>query len=87
VPIHSAVIALGFLDYVASVKGKKLFPKMKPDTLGRWAGSWSKWFGRYRRDIGLGERWKDFHSFRHGWKTAARGAGHSGGFSRRDQRP
>jgi integrase len=74
VPLHSTVIALGFLDYVASVKGKKLFPKMKPDSIGRWAGSWSKWFGRYRHEIGLGGRWRDFHSLRGTWKTAARGA-------------
>jgi integrase len=74
VPIHSAVIALGFLDYVKSVKGKKLFPKIRVDSIGRWAGNWSKWFGRYRNNIGLGGRWRDFHSFRHGWKTAARGA-------------
>lgn len=75
VPIHSAVIALGFLDYVKSVKGKKLFPQIRQDSIGRWAGNWSKWFGRHRRDLGLGDRWKDFHSFRHGWKSAARGAG------------
>jgi integrase len=74
VPIHSAVIELGFLDYVRSVKGRKLFPRIKVDSIGRWAGNWSKWFGRYRNDIGLGARWRDFHSFRHGWKTAARGA-------------
>jgi integrase len=71
VPIHSAVIALGFLDYVKSMKGRKLFPKVRVDSIGRWG---SKWFGRYRNDIGLGGRWRDFHSFRHGWKTAARGA-------------
>lgn len=75
VPIHSAVIALGFLEYVKSIKGKKLFPNVQQDSIGRWAGNFSKWFGRYRKDIGLGGRWKDFHSFRHGWKTAARGAG------------
>src|SRR6266404_1616179 len=27
-----------------------------------------------RRSLGLTERYKDFHSFRHTWKTAARGA-------------
>jgi hypothetical protein len=75
VPLHSAVIALGFLDYVQSVKGRKLFPRIKVDSIGRWSGNWSKWFSRYRNDIGLGGRWRDFHSFRHGWKTAARGAG------------
>jgi integrase len=75
VPIHSAVIALGFLDYVRTVKWPKLFPRIKVDSIGRWAGNWSKWFGRYRADIGLGGRWRDFHSFRHGFKSACRGAG------------
>jgi integrase len=74
VPLHRAVIELEFLDYVATVKGKKLFPKIRPDARGRWSGPWSKWFGRYRRDLGLNARWTDFHSFRHTWKTAARAA-------------
>jgi integrase len=74
VPLHKKVINLGFLDYVRTVRGKKLWPKIAPDSVGRWAGNWSKWFGRYRKDIGLDERFKDFHSFRHGWKSAARGA-------------
>ena len=75
VPLHKTVIALGFLKYVKSVKGAKLFSLIKPDTRGRWSGYYSKWFGRYRRSIGLDERWTDFHSFRHTWKTAARGTG------------
>lgn len=74
VPLHKRVIELGFLDYVRTVKGKKLWPKIAPDSVGRWAGSWSKWFGRYRKSLDLDERFKDFHSFRHGWKSAARGA-------------
>jgi integrase len=75
VPLHQIVIGLGFLDYVKSVKGTKMFPQIKPDSRGRWSGDYSKWFGRYRRSIGLDQRWTDFHSFRHTWKTAARGTG------------
>lgn len=74
VPLHKRVIELGFLDYVKTLKGKKMFPQIKPDSRGRWSGDFSKWFGRYRRTIGLDQRWTDFHSFRHTWKTAARGA-------------
>jgi integrase len=74
VPLHKRVIELGFLDYVKSLKGTKMFPQIKPDSRGRWSGDYSKWFGRYRRSIGLDQRWTDFHSFRHTWKTAARGA-------------
>jgi integrase len=74
VPLHKRVIDLGFLDYVKTLKGTKMFPMIKPDSRGRWSGDYSKWFGRYRRSIGLDQRWTDFHSFRHTWKTAARGA-------------
>ncbi len=77
VPVHKAVLALGFLDYVESlrrIKAKKLFPAISPDSLGRWSAKWSKWFGRYRRDLGLTDRWRDFHGLRHGWKSAARSA-------------
>lgn len=74
VPIHSECIRLGFLEYVKTVKGDQMFPEIVPDTRGRWSGHWSKWFGRFRRKIGLDQRWVDFHSFRHSWKTAARTA-------------
>jgi integrase len=74
VPLHRRVIELGFLDYVKTLKGAKMFPLISPDSRGRWSGDYSKWFGRYRRSIGLDQRWTDFHSFRHTWKTAARGA-------------
>jgi integrase len=74
VPLHKRVIELGFLDYVRTLKGTKMFPMIEPDSRGRWSGDYSKWFGRYRRSIGLDQRWTDFHSFRHTWKTAARGA-------------
>jgi integrase len=75
VPIHSAVIRLGFLEYVKSIKSKKLFPHITLDRRGSWSENFSKWFGKYRKRIGLAGRWRDFHSFRHGWKTAARSAG------------
>jgi integrase len=74
VPLHKKVIELGFLEYVKTLKGSKMFPQIEPDTRGRWSGHFSKWFGRYRRSIGLDQRWTDFHSFRHSFKTAAKGA-------------
>jgi integrase len=75
VPLHRDVLALGFLDYWRTLTGSQLFPMVRPDYRGRWSGYYTKWFARYRRSIGLDERWKDFHSFRHGWKSAARAAG------------
>jgi integrase len=73
VPIHRRVIEAGFIDYVNSLEGTKLFPGVKPDSRSRWSGRISNWFGEYRRKLGLGQRWCDFHSFRHTWKTAAKG--------------
>jgi integrase len=74
VPLHKRVIELGLLQYAKTLKGAKLFPMIRPDVRGRWSGHFSKWFGRYRRSIGLDQRWTDFHSFRHTWKTAAKAA-------------
>ena len=73
VPIHRRIIEAGFLDYVNSLDGTKLFPRIKPDNLGRWSGRFSNWFGEYRRKLGMTERWSDFHALRGTFKTAARG--------------
>jgi integrase len=73
IPIHRRVIELGFLDYFNSLDGTKLFPRVKPDSRGRWSGRFSNWFGEYRRKLGITERWTDFHALRGTWKTAARG--------------
>jgi integrase len=87
VPLHKAVVRLGFLDYMKTLSGSQMFPQIKPDSRGRWSGHFSKWFGRYRRSIGLDQRWTDFHSLRHTWKTAARAARIPEYMQRRDQRP
>jgi integrase len=75
VPLHRRVIELGFLDYAATLTGSKLFPGVRPDKRGRWSGLVSDWFGKYRKRLGLRERWVDFHGLRATWKTAANGAG------------
>lgn len=67
IPIHSRLIALGFLDYVSSLQKKeqpRLFPELKKRRDG-YSQDASKWFARYRVRCGVtGER-KTFHSFRH----------------------
>jgi hypothetical protein len=40
-----------------------LIPLLAPDTNG--VKAWSKWFGRYIRELGITDRAKVFHSFRH----------------------
>jgi integrase len=73
VPIHSKLIELGFLNYVDAQRaaGKdRVFHQLTgggaDDRLGH---NFSKWFTRYRRDVGVYESALDFHSFRHSATT------------------
>jgi integrase len=75
VPIHRRLIEAGFLDYVDTLDGTKLFPKVRPDGRGRWSGRFTNWFAAYRRKLGIDQRWTDFHALRHTQKTAANSAG------------
>jgi integrase len=78
VPVHPEVVRLGFLRYVDKMKKAKsarLFPDLKPDRLGHTTGRWSKWFGRFLDEVGVKDPGKDFHSFRHTFKLAARECG------------
>ncbi len=66
VPIHSALVRLGFLDYVANLRciGVNRLWQDLPSRQGRPGGYFSHWFGIYRHTLGLG-RFPDFHCFRH----------------------
>lgn len=76
VPIHPELIRLGFKQYVASVpKSGRLFPDLKQDQFGKWTGNYSKFWGRWARGLGITDRRKVFHSFRHTFKAACRRAG------------
>jgi len=78
VPIHSEVIQCGVLQYVQGRRRNakptdRLFPDLKRDSRGRLSGNWSKWWGRWCREtLAITDRRRLFHSFRHGWKDAAR---------------
>lgn len=70
VPIHSVILDLGFLDYVASRSSGRLFPDLKLGSDGTYSQPWSKfWYN-------LGNKWKFrtplqvFHSFRHNFVDA-----------------
>lgn len=70
VPIHPALVQLGFLDFVRSVqKGKKvggrLFPEIEPGADGYYSNNFSKYFGRHLDRLGLTSKKLTFHSFRH----------------------
>lgn len=66
VPIHSELIRLGFLDYVAGMKERNeplLWPRLVTRE-GKPGGYFSQWFGIYRRSLGFGQ-YPDFHCLRH----------------------
>ncbi|ODV44490.1 hypothetical protein AWV79_07615 [Cupriavidus sp. UYMMa02A] len=72
VPVHPVLIRLGLLDYVGSLPGPhaSLFPDLKPAKYGNLTGVFSKWFGRFLRiELGIKDKRKVFHSFRHGFAT------------------
>lgn len=73
VPIHLALQNLGFLQYVeatAPAPTDPLFPQLKPGGAdGKRGHAFTKWWTRYRTNIGVYEPWLDYHSFRHGVTT------------------
>ncbi len=82
VPLHPELIRLGFLGVVHGVRESHggsalLFPLLKPGPRGGYAEAWSKWFGRYIRTLGIENKSRVFHSFRHGFKDALRASGES----------
>lgn len=78
VPIHSELIRLGFLRYVDTF-GKRphaLFPQLKPGGAdNKFGHTFSKWFTRYRQQIGVYRKNLDFHSLRHTATTLMHQAG------------
>jgi integrase len=79
VPIHPKVQQLGFLEYVQKVTTTpqdQVFPQLRPGGPDRKLGfSFTKWWTRYRKDIGVYERGLDYHSFRGGVTTKLAAAG------------
>jgi integrase len=80
VPVHHELVKLGFLDVVERRRvqdGERaaIFPRLTQGPKGGYGEGWSKWLGRYIRSIGINNRARVFHSFRHGFKDALRAAG------------
>ena len=68
VPLHSDVVAMGFLDFVASrEQDQRLFPELKANRNGKLSDAWGKYFHRFLKSIGIKRPKLDFHSFRHTW--------------------
>jgi integrase len=77
IPIHSQLIELGFLKFVAERRSESLdawlFPLVSPATGRAGIKAWSKWWGNYlRKRVGVTNTNKVFHSFRHGVQDALR---------------
>lgn len=85
VPIHCALIELGFVKYAQSIQQRgeiHLFPELPHDPAGALSSSrtFTKWWGVWcERNSEEGSRINDpnktFHSFRHSFKRACRDAG------------
>ncbi len=78
VPMHPELKRIGFLTFVEWTRlvtpQARLFPLLRPGAKGGFGEAWSKWFGRYKRELGIANKATVFHSFRHGFKDAARAA-------------
>jgi integrase len=74
VPVHSALIRLGFLDlFKPSKRGERIFPELLPTgRLKKFGDTYSSHFTDYRRKCGLYERLRDYHSFRRTFITMIR---------------
>jgi len=69
-PLHSALLAEGFLEYVESIKKEygdgPLFPQVSLDAYGRRNGKVSKPISKWLRNVvGIRDPKKPFHSHRH----------------------
>jgi hypothetical protein len=66
VPLHSAVLGEGFLDYVGSVGDGPLFPQLSLDSYGGRAGKVTSPISKWLRNVvGITDPNKPFYSHRH----------------------
>lgn len=82
VPVHKDLIRLGLLDHVTACRREeeaRLFPNLtRGGADARLGHAFSKWFTRYRQEIGLYRRGLDFHALRHTATTMMHQAGVEG---------
>lgn len=71
VPVARELIELGLLRYVEWVKSQghaMLFPTLRTDAHGKLSGAHGKFFGRYKKSLGITSPQKVLYSFRHNMK-------------------
>ncbi|HZH11148.1 MAG TPA: site-specific integrase [Microvirga sp.] len=75
VPIHPELKQMGFMEHVSAIRtnhqpGTRLFPELNIASTGYYSDNFSKWFGHFLDKVGITERRKGFHSFRHTFTDA-----------------
>ena len=78
IPIHPTLIELGLVDFVKEIRKKKnkpnnrIFYTLTPDSRGKLNDKISSWFNiTYLKKLGLKTKSKNFHSFRHTFRSEA----------------
>jgi hypothetical protein len=77
VPVHSALIQLGFLDYVSAMRDAghaRIFSELTKGNSG-YGDPCGKWFGRLVTRLGIVDKKVVMHSLRHGGITKRHVAG------------
>jgi integrase len=68
VPVHPDLVWRGLLQYHEKLRRvgiEKLWPDLTPGADGFYSSPFSKWFGRYKKKIGIANPKLTFHSLRH----------------------
>jgi len=68
VPIHPDLYKYGFQELIDAAKREKedrIFFKLNKGTQGKYSEYYSKDFGAYCEKVGIYQKWRDFHAFRH----------------------
>ncbi|PBN41387.1 hypothetical protein SxD43FB_22075 [Sphingobium sp. D43FB] len=77
VPIHPTLLRLGFMDFVDQKRKSgalKLFDDLPPGAKGFRSVAYSRWFSRFLVSASASAPQTCYHSFRHGFRDAARNA-------------
>lgn len=77
VPVHSALVTEGFLDFVRTIKAGPLFKEISPDRFGSRGGNGTKILSRWVREVVkiTDENVGPNHSWRHRFKSLCRAHG------------
>lgn len=84
IPLHSALVRLGFLDYTEGIKAqaptgqqghKRVFPQLTRKGNNGYSDPVGKWFGRLVTSLGITDPRVVIHSLRHGGITKLHSAG------------